>query len=168
MTCQSLSFSPVMLHRMGLGLCCHHRFNDGMEQPLAYASRTLTPAELKYAQLPKEALSIIFIVKHFHQYLCGCKFTIVSDHKPLRYILRETKRIPPMASARVQRWALMLSAYIYLICYKPGVDHANADGLRRLPVANHITEVPVPGECTPIVSYTGMYTGQRHANLEMD
>ena len=61
-----------------------------------------------------------------------------------------------MASARIQRWALMLSAYI---CYKPGADHANADGLSRLPLSNHVDTVPVPGnvlllfrtlEATPI------------------
>ena len=51
-----------------------------------------------------------------------------------------------MASARIQRWALMLSAYQYEIFYKPGVDHANADGLSRLPMANHISEVPIPGD----------------------
>ena len=51
-----------------------------------------------------------------------------------------------MASARIQRWALTLSAYRYEICYKPGADHGNADGLSRLPVSNHVTTVPVPGD----------------------
>ena len=51
-----------------------------------------------------------------------------------------------MASARIQRWALTLSAYHYEICYKPGADHANADGLSRLPVSNHVTTVPLPGD----------------------
>ena len=55
----------------------------------------------------------------------------------------ETRDIPPMASARVQRWALMLSAYGYNIS---GAFHANADGLSRLPVANTISEVPLPGD----------------------
>ena len=88
----------------------------------------------------------MFGVKRFHQYLYGRKFTILSDHKPLQYLLGETRGIPPMASARIQRWALMLSAYHYEICYKPGADHANADGLSRLPMANYITEVPIPGD----------------------
>ena len=105
-----------------------HRFEDNSERPIAYASRTLSPAEQKYAQLDKEALSIVFGVKRFNKYLYGRKFTILSDHKPLQYLLGETRGIPPMASARIQRWALMLSAYHYEICYKPGADHANADG----------------------------------------
>ena len=40
----------------------------------------------------------------------------------------------------------MLSAYNYKICYKPGADHANADGLSLLPVPDHVTNVPVPGD----------------------
>jgi len=52
-----------------------------------------------------------------------------------------------MASAHIQRWALMLSAYNYEIRYKPGAEHANnADGLSRLPVSNHVTTVPLPGD----------------------
>lgn len=51
-----------------------------------------------------------------------------------------------MASACVQRWALMLSAYKYDISYKPGASHANDDSLSRLPVANTIGEVPLPGD----------------------
>ena len=39
-----------------------------------------------------------------------------------------------MASARVQRWALTLSAYNYKVQYVPGQDHANADMLSHLPL----------------------------------
>ena len=107
---------------------------------LLTSAHHLTPAELKYAQLDKEALSIVFGVKHFHQYLYGRQFTILSDYKPLQYLLGETRGIPLMASARVQRWAMMLSAYHYAICYRPGAEHANVDGLSRLPVSNHIAD----------------------------
>ena len=66
-------------------LCCHV-FPDGTEKPTAYASRTLTQSEKGYAQLEKEALSLIFVVKKFHQLLYGRKFTLVTDHKPLTTI----------------------------------------------------------------------------------
>jgi len=56
---------------------------EGCDQPVAYASRTLAPAECNYSQLKKEGLAIIFGVKRFHSYLFGCKFVTLSDHKPL-------------------------------------------------------------------------------------
>ena len=155
-----LSSSPLLTHYdperplvlscdaspYGVGAVLSHCMEDLSEQPIGYASRTLSPAERKYAQLDKEALSIVFGMKHFHQYLYGRKFTILSDHKPLQYLLGETRGIPAMASARIQRWALTLSAYSYEIRYKPGADHANADGLSRLPVSNLITTLPLPGD----------------------
>lgn len=130
----------------GVGALLSHLMEDHSERPIAYASRTLSSAERKYAQLDKEALSIAFGVKHFHQYLYGRKFIIMSDHEPLQCLLGETRGIPPMASACIQRWALMLSAYHYEICYRPGADHANADGLSRLPLPDHVTNIPVPGD----------------------
>ena len=88
----------------------------------------------------------MFGVRHFHHYLLGRRFTIYSDHKPLQYLFSEDKAIPTMASSRIQRWALTLSAYDYDIVFKPGSQHANADVLSRLPLPDHPTSVPLPQE----------------------
>ena len=131
----------------GVGAVLSHCMEDGSERPLAYASRSLSVAESKYSHLDKEALAIVFGVKHFHEYVYGHPFTIHSDHKPLMYIFDETKSVPSMASARVQRWALTLRAYTYKIRYKA------VHGLSRLPLPSAPADVPQPAETVLLMEH---------------
>ena len=85
-------------------------------------------------------------MKKFHQFLFGRHFTIFSDHKPLQHLFSASRPVPTLASARIQRWALMLVAYSYSIAYKPGAEHANADVLSRLPLQVVPANIPLPGE----------------------
>ena len=102
--------------------------------PIAFALRTLSPSNKNYAQLEKEALSLVFGVIKFNEYLYGRSFTLLTDHQPLMTILDPKKGIPSLAAARLQRWAIILSAYKYIIKYKTSKAHGNADGLSRLPL----------------------------------
>ena len=109
---------------------------------IAFASRSLNPAEKNYSQLDREGLSIIFGVKKFHKFLFGTRVTIFTDHKPLLGLFGEHKSIPEHASPRVQRWAITLAAYDYQLKHKPGSENS-ADGLSRLPlISNDLSYVP--------------------------
>ena len=134
----------------GIGAVLAHVTEAG-ERPIAYASRSLNAAEVGYAQIEREALGIVFGVKKFHKMLYGHQFTLKSDHKPLLYIFGEHKGVPPMASARLQRWALMLSAYTYHMEFKRGKELCTADALSRLPMTSKPERIPVPTEVANLI-----------------
>ena len=57
----------------------------------------------------------------------GREFTLITDHKPLTVIFGPKTGIPPLTGAKIQRWALLLSAYNYKILYRSTKAHNNAD-----------------------------------------
>ncbi len=70
---------------VGLG-CVLSQIYDGIERPVAFASRTLTPAERKLSTTKKESLAVTFALIRFADLLWGEEFTIYTDHKALTYI----------------------------------------------------------------------------------
>ena len=84
----------------GLGACLLQR-----GKPVAYASRSLSPAECNYAQIEKELLAIVFACQKFHSYIYGFLTKVQTDHKPLESIV---KRPLHKVSPRLQRMLLKL------------------------------------------------------------
>ena len=108
---------------VGVGAVIFHTLlPDGTEKVVAYVSGKLSPAEKKYAQIQREALSIVYGVQKFRQYLLGRKFCLLTDHKPLFTVFHPEKGIPEMISSRLQCWAIILSAYTYEVKHKPSEE----------------------------------------------
>ena len=100
---------------------------------IAYASRSLTDTESKYSQIECEALAIVFDIEHFHLYLCGHEFTLVTDHKPLELTYQNPRS---RSSARLERWCLHLQDYTCQVKYRPGPTNPS-DYLSRQPLPKY-------------------------------
>ncbi|PFX31704.1 Retrovirus-related Pol polyprotein [Stylophora pistillata] len=98
-------------------------------QPVAFASRSLSAVERRYAQIEKECLAIVFACSRFNQYLHGRELTTVeTDHKPLVPIFQKSLHSAPK---RLQRMLLRLQKYNLHVKYLPGSQMFIADMLSR-------------------------------------
>lgn len=75
---------------------------------ISYGSRALNDVETRYSQTEREALAVVWGYEHFHLYLFGNQFKIISDHKPLESIFNNPNSKPP---ARIERWRLKLQQF---------------------------------------------------------
>ena len=79
----------------GLGACLIQQ-HKGKDQPIAFASKSLTDAETQYANIERELLAIVFACQRFSTYLLGRSFVAESDHKPLEMIaMKNLANAPP-------------------------------------------------------------------------
>ena len=70
---------------------------------IEFASRVLSPPETKYCTTEKECLAIVWAIRKFRHYLIGAKFTLKTDHQPLKWL--DSARKSRAHSQRLERWA---------------------------------------------------------------
>nr|GEW86146.1 hypothetical protein [Tanacetum cinerariifolium] len=96
-------------------------------QPIHYASKTMTEAQIHYTTTEKEMLAVIYAFEKFRSYLVLSNSIIYTDHSALKYLLNKQD-----AKSRLLRWVLLLQEFDITILDKKGSENLAADHLSRL------------------------------------
>ena len=103
--------------------------SEEKEYVIAYASRSLTPAETNYAPTEGECLALVWATRKFRQFLHGSEFLLRTDHAALQWLA--TARFE---NSKLERWAMRLQEFQYTVeylRYLPGSDNVVAGHLSR-------------------------------------
>ncbi|GFQ79690.1 retrovirus-related Pol polyprotein from transposon 297 [Trichonephila clavata] len=111
---------------------CLVQHNDHMEEmPIAFFSKKLTLAQMKWATIEREVFNVLEALRKFDTWIFGSQIIqVISDHDPLTYL---NNSVPH--SAKLTRWALALQRYYVKVSYRRGSAHGNADALSRLRIS---------------------------------
>ncbi|XP_064467644.1 uncharacterized protein LOC135378518 [Ornithodoros turicata] len=109
---------------MGVVLCQEDENKE--EHPILYASRKLSLREEAYSASEKECACLVWAVQKLECYLYGTQFILVTDHCPLTWLNQMSGK-----NGRLLRWSLALQQHDFVVRYKRGKKHTNADCLSR-------------------------------------
>lgn len=110
---------------VSLGAILTQEFDEG-ERVIAYASRTLNPAERNYSATELECLAVVWGIRRIRDYLEEYRFTVITDHQSLKWLRRIES-----PSGRLSRWLCELQQYDFDVQYRRGALNQVADALSR-------------------------------------
>nr|GEZ07532.1 reverse transcriptase domain-containing protein [Tanacetum cinerariifolium] len=96
-------------------------------QPIHYASKTMTEAQIHYTTTKKEMLAVVYAFEKFRPYLVLSKSILYMDHSALKYLLSKQDAKP-----RLLWWVLLLQEFDIIIRDKKRTENLAADHLSRL------------------------------------
>nr|GEU83666.1 reverse transcriptase domain-containing protein [Tanacetum cinerariifolium] len=96
-------------------------------QPIHYASKPMTEAQIHYTTTEKEMLTVVYAFEKFRPCLILSKSIVYTDHSALKYLLSKQD-----AKLRLLRWVLLLQEFDITIHDKKGSENLAADHLSRL------------------------------------
>ena len=124
---------PAYVHtdfsNRGLGAVLGQIDDEGREYMVACISRTLNKHERNYSSYKGECLAAVWACRTLRPYIHGLPVVLVTDHKPLKWLLTTQDLEGVMA-----RWACILQEFDVTVVHRDGDLHQNADALSRLPL----------------------------------
>ena len=84
--------------------------NERKLYPVGNASKKLSQAEAKYPIIEKKCLAVAWGIRRFKLYLAGKRFTLQTDHKPLKYL-----KDAAYQNDHVFRWAIAVQKYSFCV-----------------------------------------------------
>src|SRR6202034_2369203 len=97
------------------GAILSQKQEDKKDHPIAFMSKSMTPAEKNYDIYDKEMLAVVKALQQWRQYLERSKYPIhiITDHKNLEYW-----KAPRNLNRRQLRWLDLLQHYDFKIQYR--------------------------------------------------
>ena len=110
----------------GVGAVLYQLVNN-RPRYIAFASKSLNPAQVNYPATRRELLAIVFAVSKFRNWLYAQRFTLFCDHSALSYLFTGKHE-----SRMLNYWAYILCEYNFTIVHRPGILNVLPDALSRL------------------------------------
>ncbi len=103
----------------------------GKERVICYGAKKKPASQAKYAPTKGEMSAVIHFLEAWRYYLLFRRFVLRTDHQALKWINSLTN-----PSGMEARWREVLADYDFVVEYRPGPKHGNADALSRAPHAD--------------------------------
>ena len=103
-----------------------NQLQEDREVVIPYASQSLRLSQQRYCTTRREMLAAVVMCTYFRSYLRGAQFTLHTDHSSLRWLQKFQN-----SDGMLARWYMLLCQFSVTFEYRPGAQHANADGLSR-------------------------------------
>ena len=110
----------------GVGAVLYQKHN-GRTDIIAIASKSLSPAQMRYSITKKELFAVIFALNKFNNYVLGRKFILQTDHQSLLSIFKGRKE-----NKVISNWLHLVLNYDFEVQHIPGIEHVFPDLLSRL------------------------------------
>ena len=98
---------------------------------VSFGSHLLSKIERRYSQCEKVALAAVWDWERFWIYLLVRLFFLITDNRAVQFIFSNDASRSP---ARIERWALKLTQFKFIIVHRPGISNI-ADYLSRHPIS---------------------------------